>query len=321
MRFVQRQVSNMNKPDFLMLVGLPGSSKSTWAENHKEELNMIIHSSDAIREEFGDVNDQSKNDLVFKTLHSRIKEDLLNGKNVCYDATNLSRKRRIAFLQELKHIPCEKVCILFATPYEICLANNFARERQVPEDVIARMYKSFEVPCKQEGWDNIEIIWWNYHEIGFKYDMFSDLLKWSEISHDNPNHSLSIGDHMFNAYIHYMKSVNYMYRSNILANAVLLHDCGKPDVKSFIDSKCEPSETAHYYSHEAVSSYKSLFYMNEMGCTDEDILEVSLLIGLHMRPFLAWKQSDKAKEKDRRLYGDDIIKQVDIIHECDIAAH
>lgn len=314
----------MNKPILYFTVGLPGSGKSTWLEleNNNEELNMIIHSSDAIREEFGDVNDQSKNDLVFTTLHSRIKEDLKNGKNVCYDATNLSRKRRIAFLQELKHIPCEKVCVLFATPYEICLANNFSRERQVPNGVISRMIKSFEVPCKQEGWDDIQIVWWNYSDmLGFEYDVFSDLLKWSEISHDNPNHSLSIGDHMFNAYNHYMKSVKYMDRNNILANAILLHDCGKPDVKSFYDSKGEPSETAHYYSHESVSSYKSLFYLNEMGCDDEEILYMSLLIGLHMRPFLAWRQSEKSKEKDRKLFGDDVIDQVDIIHECDRAAH
>ena len=72
----------INKPTFIMCVGIPGTGKSTWLENNKEELNFIIHSSDAIREELGDVNDQSKNELVFNTLHKRIKEDLLNGKNV-----------------------------------------------------------------------------------------------------------------------------------------------------------------------------------------------------------------------------------------------
>ena len=313
----------MDKPIFMMLVGLPGSSKSTWASNNKEKLNMVVHSSDSIREEFGDVNDQSKNDFIFQTLHSRVKEDLLNGNNVCYDATSLSRKKRVHFINnELRNIPCKKVCVLFATPYVQCLANNFARERQVPEGVIARMIKSFEVPCKQEGWDDIQIVWWDYKGmLGFEYDIFSDLLKWSEISHDNPNHTLNIGDHMFNAYNHYMKSVDYMDRNNILADAILLHDCGKPDVKSFYDSKNNPSETAHYYSHESVSSYKSLFYLREMGYTDEEILYGSLLVGLHMKPFLSWRQSEKAKEKDKRLYGDDIVSAIETIHLCDRAAH
>ena len=55
--------------------------------------------------------------------------------------------------------------------------------------------------------------------------------------------------------------------------------------------------------------------------SDEDILHVSLLINLHMRPFLAYKHSDKAEAKDRKLFGDKIIDDVLILHECDKAAH
>ena len=68
-----------NKPILCFCVGLPGSGKSYWAEANKEELNAVVHSSDEIREELtGDVNEQSKNELVFSTLHKRVKEDLLN---------------------------------------------------------------------------------------------------------------------------------------------------------------------------------------------------------------------------------------------------
>lgn len=313
----------INKPTFTMLCGLPGSSKSTWAEANKEELNFTIHSSDAIREEFGDVNDQSKNDLVFNTLHRRIKEDLLNGKNVCYDATNLSRKRRMNFISnELKNIPCEKICVLFATPYEVCLKNNANRERKVPEEVIERMYKNFEVPCKQEGWDKIRIFWWDYRSEGLEFNFSNDLDAWREINHDNPHHALSIGDHMLEAYAYYIKNFHYVKRDMFIADAVLLHDCGKPDVKSYVNSKNEVTEVAHFYQHHSVGSYKSLFYMNDnRGYLDEGILYVALLIELHMRPFLAWNQSDKAKEKDRRLFGDEVIKDIEILHECDLAAH
>ena len=82
----------MNK--LVMLVGLPGSGKSTYAGKLKKE-GVIIHSSDRVREELGDVNDQSKNEEVFRILHKRIKDDLKSGKSVAYDATNLNRKRRI----------------------------------------------------------------------------------------------------------------------------------------------------------------------------------------------------------------------------------
>ena len=72
----------MNRPKFIMMVGLPGSGKSRQAEQLAEVHNANIHSSDAIREELsGDVNNQDINNLVFKTLHTRIKEDLRNGQS------------------------------------------------------------------------------------------------------------------------------------------------------------------------------------------------------------------------------------------------
>lgn len=124
---------------------------------------------------------------------------------------------------------------------------------------------------------------------------------------------------MIAAYNHYI--CNYDEIDDYLRWAILMHDCGKPDVKAFVNSKGEPCDIAHFYSHESVGSYKSLFYFREFDdCTDKDILYVSLLIGLHMRPYLSWKQSEKAKEKDRRLFGEDIIRDVEILHECDIFA-
>ncbi len=311
---------------FYMTVGLVASGKSTWAENNKDKLNVVIHSSDAIREEFGDINDQSKNNLVFETLHRRVKEDLIAGKNVIYDATNLSRKRRIHFLSnELQNIPCKKVCVLFATPYEICLKNNENRERKVPEEVLERMYKNYEAPWYSEGFDEIQIVWWDYKKEGMEFNVFHALNEWWGNDHCNPHHTKTIGEHMFTAYSHYIHGY-YIKKDNdidlLVGAAVLLHDCGKEFTKSYINSRGEKSDVAHFYSHHNVGSYMSLFYFkDDYEMTDEDILHASLLINLHMRPFLAWKDSDKAKEKDRKLFGDTIITEIEVIHQCDLAAH
>ena len=68
----------MNKPIFYMMMGLPCSGKSTFAQKLAEEYNANIHSSDAIREELiGDINNQEHNNEVFHTLHKRIKDDLI----------------------------------------------------------------------------------------------------------------------------------------------------------------------------------------------------------------------------------------------------
>ena len=97
-----------NIPTLMMLVGIAGSGKSTYAKSLSKYY--TIHSSDDLREEmFGDVNENSResNAKLFDELHRSIKEDLKSGKDVIYDATNLNRKRRLGFLQELKNIPCQ----------------------------------------------------------------------------------------------------------------------------------------------------------------------------------------------------------------------
>lgn len=302
--------------------GIPGSGKSSWAEANKEKLDFVIHSSDAIREELGDINDQSKNELVFTTLHKRIKKDLLAGRNVCYDATNLKRKNRLHFMQYIKDVPCEKICVLFATPINICRFNNTKRERKVPDEVINRMLKNFECPCKQEGFDDIQIVWWNW-KADMRFHFINDLEKWKHISHDNPHHSLSIGDHMYKAW----QSMCNNTDDFLLQIATYMHDCGKPYVKDFLDSNGDTCETAHFYQHHCFGSYMSLFYLKDMfedplfNLTNEEILYVSLLIELHMNPFLKWNKSSKSLEKDKNLFGEKIINDVLKIHKCDLFAH
>ena len=79
-----------------MLVGLPGSGKSTISN----ELNGEVFSSDALRKElWGDENTQGDNTLLFNELHKRIEKGLKEGKNCIYDATNINAKKRIQFLQ------------------------------------------------------------------------------------------------------------------------------------------------------------------------------------------------------------------------------
>ena len=306
---------------FIMLCGLPGSSKSTWAETHKEVLNAVVHSSDAIRAELGNVNDQSKNELVFKILHQRVKDDLSAGKNVIYDTTNLSRKNRIHFIKnELRNIPCEKICVLFATPYEMCCARNFARDRQVPVEVLVRMYKNFEVPWYSEGWDDVQIVWADCQDMsGFEYDVCVDIERLKAVSHDNPHHHMSIGNHMLAA-CDYIKDKTDDER---LIDSALLHDIGKPYVKAWENSKGESCDHATYYQHHNVGSYLSLFYLRNMHpeWSNKDILYVSLLINMHMRPLTAYKHSQKAKERDEKLFGSDFMSDLMLLNEADKTAH
>ena len=166
-------------PVLKMIVGLPCSGKSTYVQPYIKSPHVEVFSSDTLREElFGDADHQTNNDLLFKELHKRIKDCLKLGKSAIYDATNISYKRRMAFLAELKNIPCHKECVLMATPYEVCLERNKVRDRKVPEYVIERMYKNFDVPYYYEGWDSITIKYydgppeqvWLEQRLGCKHD-------------------------------------------------------------------------------------------------------------------------------------------------------
>lgn len=301
---------------FIMLVGLPGSGKSTYANSLKNKYR--IHSSDKIREELGDINDQSKNMKVFEILHKRIKDDLENGKNVCYDATNLSRKRRIAFIRELKHIPCKKECVLIATPFEECLKQNSNRDRIVPEEVLYKMYKSFQIPCEQEGFDNV-FIHYPKEEWKMYYGKVNDyLFSLLDYGQENSHHTLTLGQHMIRAGSRLLLKNKLVHYDVYLAT--ILHDVGKPDVKSFVDSKGEVDSDAHYYNHHYTGSYKCLFFDYSEFKVPYNKEHIALLIEHHMKPYMEWKQSNKAKEKDRRIFGDQFIEQVELLHEADIKA-
>lgn len=297
------------------MCGIPGSGKSTYADRLAAEENFIVHSSDKIREELGDVNDQSRNEEVFKILHKRIKGDLQNGKNVVFDATNLNRKKRVAFVKELKNIPCKKICVLAATPGEICLAQNQSRDRQVPVNVLERMIRNFQMPSTHEGFDEVIV---HYEKEEWK-EYYGDIDTYVESLRDfdqeNPHHVLSLGDHMFAA-------ERFLLEKGIFCKdvtfAAFSHDIGKPVTKAFINGKGEQTIEAHYFNHHNVGAYSSLFFDYPYYTNKE---YVALLIELHMKPYMEWKQSDKAREKDLQLFGTNVINDVELLHEADVFAH
>lgn len=307
----------MYVPTMTMFCGLPASGKSTYAEKLAKETDAIILSSDAIRWElFGDETDQDHNQKVFQELHKRAKEYLNNGKNVIYDATNISSKRRRAFLDELKKIDCIKNCIVMATPYKQCLENNRNRARQVPEWAIERMYRKWQTPHWFEGWDNIDIEYWDNEHFIYPERVVSSLMDFDQ---QNPHHTLTLGEHLLKTFkLCNVDDLDYTEACNVL-NACLLHDCGKPFCQTFKNAKGELGEIAHYYNHEHVSAYESLFN----GYLDtKDIVEVSALVTWHMQPYFYEKNdNEKLHNKYKRIWGERFYNMVTALHRADKAAH
>lgn len=299
-------------PMFYMMVGLPGSGKSFTAESIP---NAVVHSSDAIRAEvLGDENDQTQQDLVFQTLHKRVLQDLVDGKDVVYDATNINYKRRIGFLDRVRALhkhDLRTVCLFMATPYEVCLERNNNRERSVPESVIQKMYFKFDVPMMAEGWDEIRIV-----GDEDRHDQIDTLmLRLSKLEHDNPHHEYTVGQHSMTAW-QYLIS-HYKGADAALLRATLLHDIGKEKTKVFHDIKGNPTEIAHFYHHERVGAYDSFCYTGDLSPNQR--LTVALLIRWHMWPYAVEKSDNPSKtvSKIKRLLGNDIWNQVMVLNACD----
>lgn len=146
---------------FIMLVGIAGSGKSTWAQHpiiNGEEIKAVVVSSDAIREGlYGDASIQTNPAAVFDVMNARALTLLLHGQSVIYDATNLRAKNRKEMLDKVRAIApdCETICIFFETHIAECQERQSLRDRKVPFEVIERQARQFELPQYQEGWSKI----------------------------------------------------------------------------------------------------------------------------------------------------------------------
>lgn len=291
---------------FTMLVGLPGSGKSTFIKAYKG----VIVSTDAIREElFGSEDDQTANARVFDVALKRVIAAIKEGEDVVLDATNVVSKRRISFLKQLPY--CKKRALVIATPYDECLKRNAARDRKVPEEVIKRMYMSFDMPAEYEGFDEVRI----FYTSDFTFNPMDLVESYKAVEHENPHHTLSVGDHMLTAY--YYLLMNFHNADYVTKMAVLCHDIGKPFAKTYVNSKGEVTDKAHFYAHPHCGAYDSLFIE---GLKQDEHKDVALLIQYHMNFYEIWDNEEIRKRDEDRL-GARLLEKLKILHDCDLNAH
>lgn len=157
-----------------LMVGIPGSGKSTYTKTKMDRKSKIL-SSDAIRKElFGSESDQDHNDVVFSTLHERARQLLIDGKDVVIDATNNNKANRQRTLSHFKDLNIKRRAIVIETPVDVCIKRDSSRFRTVGETVIQEFAESFEYPTKAEGFNDIIIV--KSTKEGFKRTLTTTLL-------------------------------------------------------------------------------------------------------------------------------------------------
>lgn len=183
----------MNKPLIChFLIGTPASGKSTFATQLSTQDNYTTVSTDAIRAQlYGNETIQGNWHDIETILLTQISESITAGIPVIYDATNAQRPYRMALLEKLPQQNCYWIAWHLKTPLPFCKKWNKQRTRQVPENIIEKMFQSLKnfPPIIAEGFAAVHTIkngTFNHKTIGQKINSLTR----SNINRKNRSSSL-----------------------------------------------------------------------------------------------------------------------------------
>ena len=115
----------------IMLIGIPGSGKTTYSKELSNKYDAKVVSTDKVRQTFVGIDEKE----VFPTVYRLCIEEIKEGKNVILDATHITpkvRKRSFDALDEYG-VLYEKVAVFIDTSIEEC-ARSVEQRNKNPND-------------------------------------------------------------------------------------------------------------------------------------------------------------------------------------------
>lgn len=125
----------------VLLVGVAGSGKSTFARNIFGSNSLIVSSDECRKEICGDEANQSVTAQAFELFYKKIEEGLIFGQRVIADATNIDKFGREKIYSIARKYNVTICAVVFNISINIIKKQNRMRERVVPEYAIDKMYK------------------------------------------------------------------------------------------------------------------------------------------------------------------------------------
>lgn len=167
-RFSDTWTEHEKTKNITLLIGLPGSGKSTYL-NSIDKGNAAILSRDNFVESMGVGRTYSEkwNDIHFNkkkekalnlAFNAYYNELLASGQDIIIDMTNLTKKNRRKFTNNASQKKYKVHAVVFATDVDTCIQRNISRiGKNVGESVIREMASRFTFPLFDEV-DELEVI-------------------------------------------------------------------------------------------------------------------------------------------------------------------
>lgn len=145
-----------------MMIGVPGSGKSTIARKMREEFGYPIVATDTVR----DLHPNWDEKKIWPEVYRLCGEYLQNDCDVIYDATNITPLVRLRFIENVKEYVLEFKMIAYVIKADLktCLErvklrNQNPLERYLPVNVVTSYYFKLQEPTLSEGFTDIKIIY------------------------------------------------------------------------------------------------------------------------------------------------------------------
>lgn len=151
-------------PTVYMMIGVPGSGKSTWIANQNFDWNKtMVVSTDAIIDQRAAAQGKTYSEVfqdeikgATAQMNQNLKTAIANNMDIVWDQTNLTAKSRQG---KLSQIPknYRKVAVFFQTPNEKELHRRLQNRpgKTIPPNVVSSMLDQLQPPSKAEGFDEI----------------------------------------------------------------------------------------------------------------------------------------------------------------------
>lgn len=147
----------MKQQKLIIMVGIPGSGKTTKAQQVAEDNDFAYVSRDFVRNMIGLGFTKKEHAITKKIFLGLIEAALLRGETVVADATHLNVDSRAPLIELGKQYGAEILSVVMNTSYETCILRNSQRSENeiVPAKSMRGMAEALSVPDKQEGFSNV----------------------------------------------------------------------------------------------------------------------------------------------------------------------